>query len=213
GEGALGTNRSEEEAHTELARAFFYAERTEDMGPSPRRLMADYHTSQSPPRGRNQKYATRREEVAEKQSLGTILSNREYRSDCSFSIALWARSNPACFKLEEIAYALRYPAFVSYAGRKACPLMLPMRPLVLEAAHGRGAFEQRDAATVHERAFLESRGLLATPSSLAVDAAADEPKHGGRTRRERKRDQIVDRRRWQFTLRDEILGPWDGGTQ
>ena len=211
--GSLGIERGDEDAHTALDRDLFYAVRTEDIGRSPRRLMTDYHTSQSPPRGRNRKYATRGEEIADKQCLGTILSNREYRSDCSFSIALWQRPSATRFRLEEIAHALRYPIFVPYAGRKACPLMLPMQPLVLEAADVRSAFARRDAVSTQERKFLESHGLMALPRSLALDADAATSMHVECTRRERKRDQILNRHRWQFALRDETVGPWDGGTQ
>lgn len=211
--GALGIDRDDGEAHHALDRDLFLAVRTDDLGRSPRRLISDYHTTQVPPRGRNQRYATRRDEVADRQNLGTILSSREYRSDCSFTIVLWARSNRPRFSLEEIACALRAPVFTPYAGRKACPLMLPMYPLIVEAADVRSAFEQRDTRTACLHEFLRECGLLAAPHELAIDAAADEPMNGGRTRRERRRDQVLDRRRWQFTFRDEIVGPWNGGAQ
>lgn len=207
--GALGLERDQEEAHKALANELFFAVRIENLKVrSPRRLMTDYHTAQTPPRGRNQRFATRRDEVADKQSLGTILSYREYRSDCSFSIALWPRVSSLRFSLEELAEALRKPVFVPYAGRKACPLMLPMRPVVLEADSIREAFEQRDAIPESQRAFLERYDLLAKPNMFALDADADEVMQG---RRERRRDQILNRGRWQFGLRDEILRPWEGG--
>lgn len=124
--GALGIERDNDGAHTALAEQLFCAVRIENFRVrTPRRLMTDYHTAQAPPRGRNQRLATRRDELINKQSLGTILSYREYRSDCSFSIALWPRVSPLRFGLDELAKALRNPIFVPYAGRKACPLMLP----------------------------------------------------------------------------------------
>ena len=46
---------------------------------APFRLTIDYHTAQSPPRMRNRRFATRREELAVKD-LGTILTRREYRA-------------------------------------------------------------------------------------------------------------------------------------
>jgi CRISPR system Cascade subunit CasD len=205
--GALGIERNDRDAHAALDRELFYAVRTEDIGRSPRRLMMDYHTVQAPPRGRNQRFATRREELADKQNLGTILSYREYRGDCSFSIALWPRILTTRFSLEEITQALRNPIFAPYAGRKACPLILPMQPLIVEAVGIREAFAQRDAACEKQRAFLECHGLLATPHWLALDADAAQTIPG---RRERKRDQVLDRSRWQFVLRDEILCPWHG---
>src|ERR1700730_14559874 len=207
--GALGIKRDDDEAHASLAQELFYGVRTENLKVrSPRRLMTDYHTAQTPPHGRHQRFATRREETADKQNLGTILSYREYRSDCSFSIALWPRAIPSRFSLEKLAEALREPVFVPYAGRKACPLMLPMQPLLTEAANVREAFEQRDAICDRQRAFLQSYGLFAAPDALALDADAADVMPG---RRERRRDQTLSRRRWQFGPRDEILHSWKGG--
>jgi CRISPR system Cascade subunit CasD len=208
---ALGIEREDEDekAHAALALEFFCAVRIEDFKVrAPRRLMTDYQTAQSPPRGRNQRFATRRDEVADKQNLGTILSYREYRSDCSFSIALWPRVSSLRFSLEDLAKALREPIFVPYAGRRACPLMLPMQPLVLDASDVRAAFEMRDERCEKQRAFLERYGLLATAHAIAHDADAVS---GVRGRRERRRDQILHRGRLQFGLRDEVLRPWDGG--
>jgi CRISPR system Cascade subunit CasD len=210
--GGLGVDRENNEAHVALAHELFYAVRTENMNVrSPRRLMMDYHTAQTPPRGRNLRFATRREELADKQTLETILSYREYRSDCTFSIALWPRVFPLRFPLETLAEALRKPVFVPYAGRKSCPLMLPMQPLVLEVANVKEAFEQRDAMCERQRAFLQCHGLVATPCSLALDADATDAADAAPGRHERRRDQVLNRCRWQFGVRDEITGPWTGG--
>jgi CRISPR system Cascade subunit CasD len=172
--------------------------------------MTDYHTAQSPPRGRGRSFATRREEVADKQNLGTILSYREYRSDCVFTIALWPRVPSLHFALEDIAEALRKPVFVPYAGRKACPLMLPMLPLIFDAANVREAFIQRDRTCESQKKFLQNYNLAAVPRMLALDAdAGEEAGH----RRERHRDEILDRSRWQFGMRDELVRSWDGGAE
>lgn len=205
---ALGIERNDDAAHAALARELFYAVRTEDMKVrSPRRLMTDYHTAQTPPRARNQRFATRREEVADKKSLGTILSYREYRSDCSFTVALWLRTSAPRFGLEEIEAALRQPVYVPYLGRKACPLMLPMRPHIVAAETLRQAFVERDeAVSKEERKFLENYGLLANPVALAADADAELAAEGSRC--ERRRDAVLDRRRWQFGLRDETVAAW-----
>jgi CRISPR system Cascade subunit CasD len=208
--GALGVERGDDEAHAALAREHFYGVRTENMKVrSPRRLMTDYHTAQTPPQSRNRRFTTRREELADKQKLGTILSYREYRGDCSFSVALWPRVSALHFTLERLAEALRKPVFVPYAGRKSCPLMLPMQPLIIEADHVREAFEQRDAICESQLAFLQRYGLFAMPHALALDAESADAATTGR--RERHRDQILSRRRWQFRLRDEIASPWTGG--
>jgi hypothetical protein len=77
-----------------------------------------------------------------------------------------------------------------------------------EAANVREAFEQRDEICASQRAFLQSYGLFAAPDALAVDADAADAMPG---RRERRRDQILNRSRWQFGPRDEILHSWKGG--
>lgn len=209
--GALGIEREDSEAHATLAGESFYAVRIEALrGRSAGRLMTDYHTIQTAPSGRNRRFATRREEVADRRDLGTILSYREYRSDCSFTIALWPRVSPPRFSLEQISEALRKPVFTSYAGRKACPLMLPMQPLIVEAGDVHQALERRDAIAMSEakKDFLSRYGLLGEPRGLALDAeaAADMP-----GRRERRRDEVLDRSRWQFGLRDELVRAWNGG--
>src|SRR5689334_9905919 len=67
--GALGIEREDNEAHAALAHELFYAVRTENLKVrSPRRLMTDYHTAQTPPQVRNRRFATRREEAADKQN-------------------------------------------------------------------------------------------------------------------------------------------------
>lgn len=207
--GALGIEREDEETHAALAQELFYAVRSEGMNVrSPRRLITDYHTTQTRPRGRTQHFATRREEVADKQSLDAILSYREYRSDCSFTIALWPRVPALRFKLTELEEALRKPVFTPYAGRKACPLMLPMRPLIFDVDNVRAAFMQRDRMYENQSVFLKQYGFFAEPHALAVDADANEVVGD---RRERRRDQILNRSRWQFGLRDECVCAWEGG--
>lgn len=206
--GALGKERDDTEAHVALDRELLYAVRTEDMRvQSSRRLITDYHTIQAPPRGRARHFATRREEVADKQKLTTILSYREYRSDCSFSIALWSRSSSLRFSLEQIAAALRKPRFIPYVGRKSCPSMLPMYPLLIETHTVEEAFIERDRQCERQKAFLKSCGLIALPNRLAMDADAPEVA-GDRT--ERRRDQVIARTRWQFGLRDEVVRLWKG---
>lgn len=204
--GALGLERHDEEAHRALAGDFAYAVRSEGMHVrSPRRLMSDYHTAQAPPRGRKQTFPTRREELADRNSLGTILSYREYRSDCSFSVALWQRWDAGRFSLEEIAAALRKPIFVPYAGRKACPLMLPMWPLVVEAEDVMQAFANRDAACKEQNDFRIRFRLGAAEHAIAFDAEAVNGLRVSNSRREQRRDRILSRVHWQFGLRDEIV--------
>jgi len=207
--GALGIERDEAESHSALASELFYAVRTEDMAVrSPRRLMTDYHTVQTRQRGRNIRFATRHEELADKKELETILSYREYRSDCIFTIALWPRSATLRYTLEQMQTALERPVFTPYAGRKSCPLMLPMFPRVVEASDVKAALIARDELMADIYARLEAYRLKPTKLvSLTIDADAEEL-HG--QRREHRRDAIVNRQKWQFGLREEALVSWEG---
>ena len=79
--GALGLDRSDEDAHRALAENYLFAARGEDLPVrAPFRLTIDYHTAQSPPRMRNRRFATRREELAV-EDLATTLTRREYRAE------------------------------------------------------------------------------------------------------------------------------------
>src|SRR4051794_41702147 len=103
---ALGIDRSDEAAHLGLERGYGLAVRTDAAG----RMLADYHTAQTPPAQRGRRHATRAEELSVAE-LGTILTRREYRTDAVHLVALWERAD-APYKLEAIAAALKQPAYV-----------------------------------------------------------------------------------------------------
>jgi CRISPR system Cascade subunit CasD len=207
--GALGLDRSDEEAHRALAAGYLFAARAEDL---PLRgsghLTIDYHTAQSPPRMRNRRFATRREELAA-ENLGTILTRREYHADSCFTLAFWPRGVDSRWTLDELANALRRPAYVPFAGRKACPLMLPMDPRIIEADDVFEALARRDAliaANPRIADFLHRHHLDSRPHSVALDADA-QGEHGP-ARIEKRRDALLDRGRWQFGLREEVVIAW-----
>jgi len=206
--GALGIDRAADDHHAALARDYGCAVRTEDMHVrAPHRLMTDYHTAQTRARGRNQHFATRRDELADKRELGTILSWREYRGDCSYTIALWVRAEAPIYSLAALRDALQKPAFVPYAGRKSCPLMLPAMPRLIEAVSLSEAFRQRDRQSDEQRVFLETYRLASRPVGLAYDIGAPGENSEG-TRHEWRRDATLARSRWQFGVREEIVTRW-----
>jgi CRISPR system Cascade subunit CasD len=194
---ALGIDRTDEAAHLALDRGYGLAIRTD----SPGRLLADYHTAQVPPakRGRS-RLPTRAAELAE-PDLQTVLTRREYRTDAMHLIAFWAQPE-APHTLETLADALRKPAFTLYVGRKSCPLGLPLHPLLLDAPSPAQAFAAREAhAGPPERALRQL--LQARAGAVTVDAEAAEKSDIVRV--ERRRDRLVSRARWQFSLRDEAV--------
>lgn len=88
--------------------------------------LQDYHTVATPKKGGV--FNTRLEEV--EASDYTIETWREYISDGYFVIALWGLTD---LELEDAVEALTWPTFEIFAGRKSCPLSLPMAPEIIES--------------------------------------------------------------------------------
>jgi CRISPR system Cascade subunit CasD len=196
---AVGLDRTDEAAHAALAAGYGLG-----LGEiaSGRRLF-DYHTAQTPPRRRNRRFATRRDELAE-DDLGTILSVREYRTDPAYLVALWPRQVPR-WKLGLFAEALKQPHYTLYFGRKACPLCVPLDPRVMDAETPHSAIHAYRAARTPEQAeFLRGLRIDGSPSVLALDLDGVSNR-SDTIRIERRRDALESRRRWQFGLRSEAI--------
>lgn len=191
---ALGIERADGQAHRNLETGLYYAVRMD----APGRPFIDYHTTQTPKARRGLIFATRQEEL-EASDLNTVLSSREWRSDAFFTVALWPRREDA-IDLDEIANALRQPHFVLYLGRKSAPLGLPLNPVIVEVDTFMDAFDARRPNDAEE-AILERIRSDVVRVEIAFDHdAPDAPVEG---RRERRRDAIVSRERWQFADRVE----------
>jgi len=205
--GALGVTRDDAQAHRALAEDFLYAVRVEDFeARAPRRPMADYHTTQT---ARGRRFATRRDELSA-EKIETILTRREYRTDCCFTALIWTETAAPSFSLDQIAAALRAPVFTPYLGRKSCPLMLPMAPRVVEAPDPFAAFRAYDDGESEEKEeFRKKRRMAAKPIRIALDAAAVPAER--KTQLEKRRDAVIHRGRWQFGLREEAIVPLTGG--
>lgn len=200
---ALGIERREEERLLALAEGYGMAVRTDAAG----EVRYDYHSAQVPSARRGVRWATRRAELAERE-LNTVLSKREYREAPWFTVALWSRPG-APHDLAELAAALERPRFVLYFGRKACPLGSPPQPRLIEAADLDAAFADydRQRPTEIERR-LRRRVCRPRPVGRLHLEAGDARLLGDRFRPlriERRRDRLLSRRRWQFTLREELV--------
>jgi CRISPR system Cascade subunit CasD len=103
-----------------------------DLAPA-RDPKPDYHTitPADPPAGRAAwtRFEELRRHLMGGEAKGAILSRREHWTNGLWAIAVHARGNPP---LEELADALRDPAWPLYVGRKACALGLPPDPAILE---------------------------------------------------------------------------------
>ena len=196
---ALGLRR-DDPAHADLERGLGYAVRID----SPGRPFTDYHTTQTPQQRRGKAFATRREELAA-DTLNTVLSVREWRSDALYTIALWVRAG-AAIGLDEIAAALTHPRFVLYGGRKAGPLGLPLAPRFVNA-DGLLQALAADPVPAEQRQIIEHVLRCARPrdwgggAEIAFDLDGEIPDKAGHV--ETRRDAVVARARFQFGERRE----------
>ena len=198
---AQGIERGDEQVHRRLESGLYYAVRTD----APGRPLMDYHTAQTPKARKGRSFATRREEL-ESDDLNTVLSTREWRTDACFTVLLWPRPESA-LDVTEIARALRNPSFVLYMGRKSAPLGLPLNPEIVEAPNYLRAFEARRPTDEERRVLRHVRGSGEWRGVIAVDDDAPEAPEESRraSRRERRRDALVSRTRWQFADRQERI--------
>lgn len=193
---AVGITRDDDAWLGAIASAYGFAVRVDAPGV----LVRDYHTTQVPPSGtgRNKRtFATRKDELSSrKENLNTILSTRDYRCDALYTVAIWAQSETPPYSLAELEEKLRRPTFVLYAGRKSCPLSLPLQPRVVTAQNLRDAFSQnvfKDEAGIFD-------ALLDGVTSIHWEGD-DEGLDKSHT--VLRRDFPTSRRRWQFEERTE----------
>ncbi len=199
---ALGIARADP-GHEELAAGFDLAIRTDAPGTP----LADFQTAQAPPQRRGRRFATRREEVADEDDLGTVISRRDYLSDVRFTLLLWPTDKPS-HPSQALVDALNRPRFAPFAGRRSCPLSAPMAARTVTAETIIEAFAAYDAMTASHRAFLAERGLIDRPFPDIIVDAALAPRIGVgpfQSRDEIRRDRLVSRARWQFEPRTERI--------
>lgn len=194
---ALGIERDKHEAQTALAEHYASAVCVYAGG----EVLRDYHTVQVPSGKRN--YASRRDELRlDQHNLNTLLSQRDYRTDALYQIAVWTKDPAAPYSLEDVQQALRRPRFPLYLGRKACPPGLPLNPQRLNVPTLRQAFADYplDSAQPWVK-YLGQDQLLRY--YWEADSLAEAELGLTATLRYPRRDHPGDRRRWQFSPREE----------
>ncbi len=199
---ALGIKREEEYQQLRLANGYQMAVRVD----SPGALLRDYHTVQVPPPDRGRRYYTRKDEMSvPKHAMNTILSQRDYRVDAHYTVALYGEAPP--YTLAELATALKSPFYTLYLGRKSCPLSLPLDPKVVEAVQLKSAFEK----VMVDNELYSCSQLSATSADqytaylwegLSRKQAGFSGSDGIYLLHER-RDHVASRKRWQFINRKE----------
>lgn len=204
---ALGVRRDEDDRHQALEQGLGFAVRID----APGRPLRDYHTAQAPKARRNLSWRTRREELADRANLNTVLSERLYRLEAQATVALWRRGDGP--ELNRLAEGLRRPHFALSLGRKACPLSEPTWPLVLDADGLVAAFDaydqQRDVADANALAFAHpyQRAVGAIrPIWFELDAGLAEDEAASPIRQ--RRDSLRLRSGRSFTDRREGRLMW-----
>lgn len=202
---ALGIRRTESEALLGLDAALGFAVVVDAVGES----LRDFHTVQAPPSSK-QPYVSRRHELVGRK-LYTVLSNREYRVDGLYRIALWPRGEPESLaRLGEIVDALQRPRFVTYLGRKSCAPGLPYAPTLVTAQTLVEAFQKNVPAhwiglepllrQVRSEAPLYWEDLDPARAGVAPVLVMTRP------------DRTASRERWQFAPRTEYSAAVPAGT-
>lgn len=187
---ALGVERDEEAGQRRLAEAFYTASRTLRPGAP----LTDFHTFQSLPSARGA-VATRAQALARRGDIQTSITRRDYRCDGLWQAAFTARDHGE-IALGALRAAFARPHFPLYAGRKACPLALPVCAEIVEHASIDDAFAQH-ALRVK---------IAVAGGSLAIDARIADDGANSR-RRHRRNDEPTDRKHWHFSARFEHVRP------
>ena len=206
---ALGIERTENDRLDAIASGIGYAVRMDHPGTPG----IDYHTAQVPPTTRKRRYFTRAEEMAApKWELETVLSRREFRTDVLATVCVWLKGGGGP-SLQSFVDALRTPAFTLAAGRKAFPLMLPCRPEIIAVTTVFDALQNYDMVTrPGVRDLLEARGMntrdRGTPVRVYADAEAVLGATGSTHEHRQSRDVPVNRAKWQFDMRREVVVTW-----
>lgn len=186
---ALGLHRDNEDALCQFNQHYHLAVRPLS---SQERWLRDYHTVSVPRENKKRRYYTRRDELSiAPEDVGTIITQREYRCDGYWHIAISA-TNDAPYALDTLKSALQTPHFPLYLGRKSCPLALPLAPRLLEG-------------TLQDVFLQAAREIVAPELEILTQGGThcywDDPDETSLISRQQRHcpHQPVSRKRWQFT--------------
>ena len=197
---ALGIRREEEERLNNFNQHYHLAVHALS---SQERWLRDYHTVSAPRENKKYRYYTRRDELRlAPDEIGTLISQREYRCDGYWHVALSATPGAPC-TLPALLEALLTPHFPLYLGRKSCPLALPLAPRLMRG----------DLKDVFIQARQEICPVELNGSILSAGVCYwDDPNEVSLTwqQKQRSNNQPVSRQRWQFSSYTRFSGPLQG---
>lgn len=205
---ALGIRRGDKAGQDALANGYDVAVRVEKPGT----VMTDFHTAQAVPTTRSKKPDTRANALQTLQrGDNPVLTRREYRLNAEHYVAV-SKIPEARWSLEDIAVALKAPGFNLYLGRKSCPLAHPVNPRIVETNSIVTALEDHfcDEAleALRNKRYQSSQVSFFTPFLALSKHQFDQLNLSNRnTRVERVNDQPIDREKWHFSERYEVILP------
>lgn len=127
---AVGIDRSDYERKKTFDKCFNVAIAVETDGVT----LKDYHTVQILSNYSGGRIRTRRDALEYRKDnakLATVLTNRHYLQDASFTIAI-TQVEEGPFDLEALRKAILKPHFPIYLGRRCCPPAAPLNPRIVE---------------------------------------------------------------------------------
>lgn len=185
---ALGVARDEEERLNAINHSYHLAIRPLS---GREHWLRDYHTVSVPRENKKFRYYTRRDELAlAPEEVSTIVTQREYRCDGYWHVAVSAASQ-APVTLEKLRAALLSPHYPLYLGRKSYPLALPLAPCLMN-----GTLNQVFHRAARELAAPELVSLMNNQRHCYWDDPEEESLLC--QAQQRCHHQPISRRRWQF---------------
>lgn len=121
--------------------------------------------------------------IGKDKNQGALISRREYLTDVLFDVALKVKdqnlNSSVLFNLENIAQALKHPAFALYVGRRSCAVSLPLDPMIINCSSFVEAFQtyfkNRQVGTplienmLHLSQFNRFNGYFDLKDSVGID--------------------------------------------
>ena len=167
----LGIDRNNRQQQQALANSFLYATRQDETGRNVIKV-TDYHTVKDA-----------REDYIGLKSHQTIVTQREYLLDATFTVAIW-NTEGAAYSLDRVQTAVCQPRFTPFLGRRCCPITRPL-------------FETRVQSMNSDEALK-----LVDPAAGVIYSEEDLPEVVGRNKqRHRVRDVPLPNQPRQFASR------------